>query len=161
MQTVAVAIEPLAAAKRLALTINMPTDLPVGHGDERRLAQVLLNLVGNAIKFTDSGEISMSATASNGAFTITVQDTGPGISEADQERIFAPFQQADSSSTRHKGGTGLGLSMPNALSSSTVDGSDSIRSGPRLDFLLHSSGACTVKRSSHEQTYPGGRRSGR
>jgi signal transduction histidine kinase len=83
----------------------------MARGDERRIAQVLLNLVGNAIKFTDTGEVAVQASAANGAFTIAVRDTGPGVSEADQAKIFEEFQQADSSSTKKKGGTGLGLSI--------------------------------------------------
>ena len=105
------AVEPLAAAKKLALKATVPDDLPPGRGDERRITQVLLNLVGNAIKFTDAGEVSIQARASDGAFIVSVLDTGPGISEADQQTIFEEFQQADTSSTRKKGGTGLGLSI--------------------------------------------------
>jgi signal transduction histidine kinase len=105
------AVESLAAGKKLALKASVPADLPPGWGDERRLTQVLLNLAGNALKFTDTGEISIQARASNGAFVVSVSDTGPGISEADQQRIFEEFQQADSSSTRKKGGSGLGLSI--------------------------------------------------
>jgi signal transduction histidine kinase/putative methionine-R-sulfoxide reductase with GAF domain len=105
------AVEPLAAEKRLAFTAQVAPDLPSGHGDERRLSQVLLNLVGNAIKFTDKGEVAIRASVINGAFTVAVCDTGPGISMADQAKIFEEFQQADSSITRKKGGTGLGLSI--------------------------------------------------
>jgi signal transduction histidine kinase len=72
---------------------------------------VLLNLVGNAIKFTDEGEVAIRASAANGSFTVAVCDSGPGINPPDQDRIFEEFQQADSSSTRRKGGTGLGLSI--------------------------------------------------
>ena len=104
-------VEPLAEEKHLALKVELPNDLPVAHGDERRLAQVLLNLVGNAIKFTDSGEVVIKAAASNGHYTLSVQDTGPGISPSDQVKIFEEFQQADTSSTKTKGGTGLGLSI--------------------------------------------------
>jgi signal transduction histidine kinase len=89
----------------------VPKTLPHGHGDERRLAQVLLNLVGNAIKFTDAGEIGVAVTMANGAFEVAVSDTGPGIPEAEREKIFEEFHQVDSSSTRKKGGTGLGLSI--------------------------------------------------
>ena len=111
MQTVATGVESLAAEKKLALRVIVPPDLPPGRGDERRIAQVLLNLVGNAIKFTEAGEVRVEVTVADGSFVVSVADTGPGISEADQARIFEEFQQADSSSTRKKGGTGLGLAI--------------------------------------------------
>ncbi|PYO55531.1 MAG: histidine kinase, partial [Candidatus Rokuibacteriota bacterium] len=76
-----------------------------------RITQVLLNLVGNAIKFSEVGEVVVNAVAAEGWFIVSVSDTGPGIATADQEKIFEEFQQADSSSTRKKGGTGLGLSI--------------------------------------------------
>ncbi len=105
------AVEPLAADKKLAFKAEVPPDLPSGRGDERRLTQVLINLVGNAIKFTDTGEVAIKASASNGHYSVTVRDTGPGISEADQSKLFQEFQQADNSITRKKGGTGLGLAI--------------------------------------------------
>jgi signal transduction histidine kinase len=104
-------VEPLAAEKKLAFHADVAAHLPIGHGDDRRIAQVLLNLVGNAIKFTDAGEVAIKASAENGSFTVAVCDSGPGISPADQARIFDEFQQADSSSTKQKAGTGLGLSI--------------------------------------------------
>jgi len=111
VHTVVVAVESLASGKKLALTTDVAPNLPIGHGDERRLAQVLLNLVGNAIKFTDKGEVAINATAENGSFTVAVRDTGPGISSSDQGKIFEEFQQADNAATKRKGGTGLGLSI--------------------------------------------------
>ena len=105
------AVEPLAADKKLAFKAEVAPDLPPGRGDERRLTQVLLNLVGNAIKFTDAGEVTIKASASNGHYSVSVCDTGPGISEADQSKLFQEFQQADNSITRKKGGTGLGLAI--------------------------------------------------
>jgi signal transduction histidine kinase len=111
IHTVCAAVESLAAEKRLALHINVPPDLPLGRGDAQRLSQVLLNLVGNAIKFTDTGEVSIQATATDGVFTVAVSDTGPGIAAAEQQKIFEEFQQADSASTRKQGGTGLGLAI--------------------------------------------------
>jgi signal transduction histidine kinase len=111
VQTVATATEALAAEKRLALRIDIAEDLPPGEGDERRITQVRLNLVGNALKFTEAGEVAVQAGASDDAFQVSVADTGPGIPAEDQERIFEEFRQVDSSSTRTKGGTGLGLAI--------------------------------------------------
>jgi signal transduction histidine kinase len=111
VHAVASAVESLAAGKKLALKAIVPIDLPPGRGDERRLTQVLMNLVGNAIKFTDAGHVSIEAREADGSFLVAVSDTGPGISAADQQRIFEEFQQVDSSSTRKKGGSGLGLAI--------------------------------------------------
>jgi signal transduction histidine kinase len=105
------AVESLAKEKHIALKVELAPELPVAHGDERKLTQVLLNLVGNAIKFTDQGEVAIKASAANGSITVAVRDSGPGIAEADQAKIFQEFQQADSSVTRQKGGTGLGLTI--------------------------------------------------
>jgi signal transduction histidine kinase len=110
-----VAVEALASSKKLSFTVELPPALPVARGDDRRLTQVLLNLVGNAIKFTDQGEVAIKASATNGAYTIAVRDTGPGILAADQEKIFEEFQQVDSSPTKTKSGTGLGLSIARRL----------------------------------------------
>src|SRR6516164_8832930 len=111
VETVYTAVEPLAKEKRLAFKAEVSPDLPPGRGDERRLNQVLLNLVGNAIKFTDRGEVTVKAFKVNGLFEVTVRDTGPGISEANQVKLFQEFQQADNSITRQKEGTGLGLAI--------------------------------------------------
>jgi len=110
-QTVRSTLEPLAADKKLAFKVDMAPELPPGHGDGRRLTQVLINLVGNAIKFTDAGEVAIKAEARNGSFYVSVRDTGPGISSADQARLFQEFQQADNAITKKKGGTGLGLAI--------------------------------------------------
>jgi signal transduction histidine kinase len=111
VETVRSATESLAHNKKLALRTEVAKSLPVGLGDEQRLTQVLLNLVGNAIKFTDAGEVRVAAKAANGQFTISVADTGPGIPEAHLARIFEEFHQVDSSNTKAKGGTGLGLAI--------------------------------------------------
>lgn len=111
VQTVFTSVEALAAEKKLELKVMIPTDLPKGKGDEQRIAQVLLNLLGNAIKFTDEGEVRVEVTVSNETLWVSVFDTGPGLSEADQRMIFEEFHQADGSSTRKKGGTGLGLAI--------------------------------------------------
>ena len=102
-------VASLAAAKHLALKIEVPTGLPRARGDERRTMQVLLNLLGNAIKFTDSGEVTLKVAVSDGAFLVSVADTGPGIEESDQEKIFEEFHQSEIARMSRKGGSGLGL----------------------------------------------------
>jgi len=110
-QTVRSTLEPLAADKSLRFKVELAPHLPSGRGDGRRLTQVLINLVGNAIKFTDTGEVVITAKATEGSFHLSVHDTGPGISVADQTKLFQEFQQADNTITRKKGGTGLGLAI--------------------------------------------------
>ena len=109
VQTAVAAVGSLATEKQLHLRVEVAADLPVGQGDERRITQVLLNLVGNAIKFTDAGEVVVRVINSGGEFLVSVADAGPGIAQEDQQRIFEEFQQ--SSSSLKKGGTGLGLSI--------------------------------------------------
>jgi signal transduction histidine kinase len=103
VETVYCAVEPLAKEKKLAFNFEAQPDLPPGHGDERRLTQVLLNLVSNAIKFTDKGEVAIRASHINGSFEVTVRDTGPGISEADQAKLFQEFQQGGQSGHTQEG----------------------------------------------------------
>ena len=91
--------------------LRLPRIYHPADGDERRLSQVLLNLMGNAVKFTDSGKVAVEASAADGSFTLAVRDTGPGIAEGDEKRIFEEFQQVDNSMTKQKGGTGLGLAI--------------------------------------------------
>ncbi len=111
VHTVFTSVESLAAEKNLELKVSVSPEMAQGKGDQQRISQVFLNLVGNAIKFTEAGEVRIEATASNDNFVVSVSDTGPGLSEADQQMIFEEFHQADGSSTRKKGGTGLGLSI--------------------------------------------------
>jgi signal transduction histidine kinase len=111
MHNVFMSVESLASDKQLELSFVVPPDLPSGRGDERRITQVLLNLVGNAIKFTDAGRIRVEGALDGDAFTVSVTDTGSGIAAGDQETIFEEFKQVDDSSTRKVGGTGLGLAI--------------------------------------------------
>src|SRR5262249_48105546 len=97
--------------KKLHFKLEVPPNLPPARGDERRLSQVLLNLVGNAIKFTDTGEVAMKASAANGSYTNAVGGTRPRIAQAHQAKKFEKIQQSDSTHTKAKGGTGLGLAI--------------------------------------------------
>jgi signal transduction histidine kinase len=109
--SVVMAVESLAAEKNLVLDVTLPAKLPKGRGDAQRIAQVLMNLLGNAVKFTDKGGINLEVTEDGGCFTVAVSDTGCGLAAGDQQHIFDEFHQVDGSSTRVRGGTGLGLAI--------------------------------------------------
>lgn len=102
-------------AENLEIRNDVPQDFPPVFADEARLRQILHNLVGNAIKFTQAGSVSVTATQKKGQALIRVVDTGIGISKEALRTIFNPFKQADSSDTRAFGGTGLGLAICNKL----------------------------------------------
>jgi signal transduction histidine kinase len=157
VHTVITAVEPLASGKQLALTADVAPNLPRGHGDGRRLAQVLLNLVGNAIKFTDQGRVTIKASTENGLFTVAVTDTGPGIAPSDQGKIFEEFRQADNSATKRKGGTGLGLSIAKRIiemHGGRIWVESEVGKGSTFAFTI----PVHVNRpvASHEQVHPGG-----
>lgn len=112
---VVLVIKPLTKGKDIKLSSNVGKDLPAVYADEDRLTQVLYNLVGNAIKFTERGEVSVRALEKDGMVEITVSDTGIGIPKEKQEEIFEAFEQADGSIAREYAGTGLGLSITKML----------------------------------------------
>jgi len=124
---------PLAEAKGLSVTsVVEPGSHDALIGDPTRVRQILFNLVGNALKFTERGGIVLRAgTAPLGGertrVTLMVQDTGVGLSEEERSRLFRPFSQADSSTTRRFGGTGLGLSIVRRLAE-LMDGSVAVES---------------------------------
>ncbi len=105
--------KPVAAKKRVTLKNNMPADLPQVSCDPDRINQVLTNLINNAIKFTDKGEIAVSAKviAEKKSIQICVQDTGEGMKQEDVAKIFEKFQQVGDPLKRKTGGTGLGLAI--------------------------------------------------
>ncbi len=109
--------EPLTSNKGLALSIDVASDMPtVIETDQQRLEQVLKNLLANAIKFTERGTVSLHVRPSaDGHIALSVTDTGIGIAEDQQKRIFEAFHQADSTISRRFGGTGLGLSISREL----------------------------------------------
>ena len=104
---------PAAHAKNLEIICDVEPHLPVRvQGDPNRIRQIVVNLIGNAIKFTSEGEIHVSVSqCDDGHYAFAVRDTGIGIAEDKQQAIFEAFQQEDSSTTRKYGGTGLGLSI--------------------------------------------------
>ncbi|MDH5356082.1 MAG: ATP-binding protein [Gammaproteobacteria bacterium] len=105
-----------ALAKDLKLSVDLPGYLPGWVlGDSRRLQQILLNLLSNAIKFTEKGEVIVSVSRENDLTFIKVTDSGIGLSEEQIPRLFTPFEQADTSTTRKFGGTGLGLTISHNL----------------------------------------------
>ncbi len=110
-------LSPRASAKGLKLEVRIEDRIPrVVHGDANRLRQVLINLVSNAIKFTDRGNVTLRVERTGGdapplPLRFSVIDTGIGISRLALERLFDPFTQADASTTRKFGGTGLGLTI--------------------------------------------------
>ena len=108
-------VRPQSDAKELEVVTNIPIELPTILADRARLRQVLVNLVSNAVKFTDKGVVTISATAGDGWVTLSVADTGIGISQEAQAYIFDEFRQADASTTRRYGGTGLGLAISKRL----------------------------------------------
>jgi signal transduction histidine kinase len=112
-------LTPVAAGKGLDIAVESESTLPVWvRGDRVRLSQVVLNLLGNAIKFTASGRVGLRArlmSDSTGRIAVDVHDTGIGISDENLDRIFMPFEQADQSTTREHGGTGLGLTISRRL----------------------------------------------
>jgi PAS domain S-box-containing protein len=105
-----------AAKKGLLLLAEMTADLPATVlGDPTRISQILLNLLSNAIKFTAHGEVRLAAYRANGQLVFRISDTGIGMTTEQMTQLFKPFQQADSSTTRKYGGTGLGLTISRKL----------------------------------------------
>jgi two-component system sensor histidine kinase ChiS len=108
-------IAPLAQAKSLELVNEVDPATPPVLADEDRLQQVLHNLVGNAVKFTDQGSVRVRAVVEGGRVRVQVVDTGPGIAPEHHQRIFESFEQVEESATREHGGTGLGLAVSRKL----------------------------------------------
>ena len=106
-------VEPLIAGSNLEVTAKIPPGLSVIRSDRQKVKQILLNLLTNALKFTPRGSVTVTCThhRARREIVIAVSDTGIGIAEADQARIFEAFSQADPVSTRETGGTGLGLAI--------------------------------------------------
>ena len=108
-------VRPHATEKGLQVRAHIPPTLPNVWADRTRVRQILANMLANAVKFTERGSVTVSAAAAEGWVTISVADTGVGISQEAQAYVFDEFRQADSSTTRKYGGTGLGLAISKRL----------------------------------------------
>ena len=115
VEDVVALVRPQSDAKELDVRTSVPTDLPPILADRARFRQVLVNLMSNAVKFTDKGSVTVGATSGDGWVTVSVADSGIGISVEAQAYIFDEFRQADASTTRRYGGTGLGLAISKRL----------------------------------------------
>ena len=107
--------EPQALRKGLKLSVSAPHEPVMVWSDPTKLRQILINLLGNAMKFTDAGKVALEMSAADDHVVFRISDTGPGISATDIGRIFDPFTQLDQSLKRTKGGTGLGLPVSRRL----------------------------------------------
>ena len=104
-------VMPLAQAKGIAVSAEISPEVDRIYSDQRRTEQILLNLLGNAVKFTDQGEVAVRCRRKHEWLVISIRDTGIGIDPQQHQAIFEPFRQADSGTARKREGTGLGLSI--------------------------------------------------
>ncbi len=108
-------VEPMSAAKRLKLVVQLLEEDQAIQTDGTKFRQMLVNLLSNGIKFTEKGEVRLGCTVSNGILEVRIADTGVGIAAENIEDVFEPFWQAEQTATRKTGGTGLGLSVTRKL----------------------------------------------
>jgi len=111
IETVRASLRSMAEEKGLELITEVPSHLPDARGDAKRITQCLMNLVGNALKFTRHGRVTVGVDLVGDDLCYRVSDTGIGIPSEQIEEIFAEFRQVDMTTTRDFGGTGLGLSI--------------------------------------------------
>jgi signal transduction histidine kinase len=111
VESVRVSLRSLAAERGLDFAVRVPADLPAAYGDAKRLTQCLMNLAGNALKFTREGRVEITVEQQGDVLIYRVRDTGIGIAKDELEKVFDEFRQVDATITREFGGTGLGLSI--------------------------------------------------
>ncbi len=131
--------EVLIGTKPVIIENRISRDIPLADGDENRLQQILFNFIGNAIKFTDQGRITVDAEIKGPRIEIRIEDTGIGIPEDKIDSIFKSFEQLDGSETRLQGGTGLGLAVTKQLvelHGSTIEVKSSPGKGSTFSFSL-------------------------
>ncbi|MDQ0350298.1 signal transduction histidine kinase [Alkalibacillus filiformis] len=152
IEVVVAVSKPLIKNKPIELVTDIPEDLSPVYADPNRIQQILYNLVGNAIKYTDEGRIVISAYETEDGLTISVQDTGSGISADQLEYIFNPFQQADPS-THTIGGTGMGLSITKRLVD-LHEGSLSVESQPKQGSTFYVTLPVQIEDTAEEVAKP-------
>ncbi|MDR1290549.1 MAG: sensor histidine kinase, partial [Planctomycetaceae bacterium] len=139
VDTVIVLSKPLIKGKELVLVNEIDVSLPIVDADENRVQQILYNLLGNAIKFTEKGKVCVSAKVLNDSVAVSISDTGIGIPEDKFARIFESFEQVDGSTAREYGGTGLGLSITKKLvelHGGTMNVESKIDEGSKFTFTM-------------------------
>lgn len=131
-------VAPLAEKKGISLEMACAEGIGAARLDRRRLEQIILNLLNNAVKFTDTGGVRLACQAKDGQIVISVSDTGIGMEPGEIEKIFSPFHQIDNGLTRRHEGTGLGLSICKKLAE-MMEGSIGVESQPGRGsvFYLH------------------------
>ncbi len=151
------ALAPLAMAKDLDVMVRLPDDLPLVRCDIDRVRQILTNLIGNAIKFTDAGTVRVTAETRPSVIAINVTDTGVGIPDGQLERIFDEFVQVDQTLARRQGGTGLGLAIASRLArlmGGDISVSSVVGSGSRFTLTLPRAAPGTDKRNVSRLSTP-------
>lgn len=153
---------PHAQTKGLALNLNVPADLPPAYADQMRTRQILLNLVGNAVKFTESGSVTLSAQVDGSDVVVTVSDTGIGIAADAIDHVFDEFRQVEEGFTRRFGGIGLGLPIARklaSLQSGTISATSQLGKGsvftlrlPRADLARHDDHVVRIEHTTPEPT---------
>lgn len=139
LRSAAIFVEPMAATKKISLTIKLPDEEIVLRTDPGKVMQIVVNLLGNAVKFTDRGGVTLCAESRNGAAIVDVIDTGLGIAPEHIEQIFEPFWQVEQAMTRRTGGTGLGLSVSRRLAlmlGGDVTVSSTVGEGSKFTMIL-------------------------
>lgn len=132
-------VEPMAAAKKISLTLKLPDKEIEVRSDPGKVMQIVVNLLGNAVKFTDRGGVTLRVEESGDAAVVDVIDTGVGIASEHIEQVFEPFWQVEQAITRRTGGTGLGLSVSRRLAlllGGDVTASSTVGEGSRFTLIL-------------------------
>ncbi len=146
-------LHPLLKGKNVKLNNHISPRIPLIEGDEERVFQIFFNLIGNAIKFTENGIVSISAEVKEKWVKVFVEDSGIGISSVDLDSIFRSFKQVDSTSEKHYGGTGLGLSITRYLVE-LHGGQIGVTSQPQEGTVFHFTLPVSMHKTANSSTNP-------